>query len=109
MISRDSAGRNCRFSTFSHSKPCGFRDATTNPSPRRDLFPFFIEKFIALLHSALRFAERIDWESLNTEFGAFYDDMVGGRRRRLPALGLLDLKHAASFSNEVLIERWGVV
>ena len=73
-----------------------------------DLFRSRLENLISPRHPLVVLARRIEWEALNTEFGAFYGDAVVGQPPKATRLmaGLLYLKHAFSLSDETLLERW---
>ncbi len=81
---------------------------TPEVTPQDDLFRSRLENLIAPRHPLVLLAQRIDWEGLNTEFGAFYEDAVVGQPPKATRLmaGLLYLKHTYSLSDEALLERW---
>jgi transposase, IS5 family len=81
---------------------------TPEVTPQDDLFRSRLENLIAPRHPLVLLARRIDWEGLNTEFGAFYEDAVVGQPPKATRLmaGLLYLKHTYSLSDEALLERW---
>jgi IS5 family transposase len=66
-----------------------------------------IDKFIYLRHPLVKWAEAMDWRSLENEFGYLYKDEPDSPqlRTRLPA-GLSILAHAYSLSDEAACERW---
>jgi transposase, IS5 family len=81
---------------------------TPEVTPQDDLFRSRLENLIAPRHPLVLLARQIDWEGLNTEFGAFYEDAVVGQPPKATRLmvGLLYLKHTYSLSDEALLERW---
>jgi hypothetical protein len=66
-----------------------------------------IDKFIYLRHPLVKWAEAMDWRSLQNEFGYSYKDEPDSPwlETRLPA-GLSILAHAYSLSDEAVCERW---
>ena len=81
---------------------------TPEVTPQEDLFRSRLENLISPRQPWVLLARWIDWEGLNTEFGALYEDAVVGRPPRATRLmtGLLYLKHTYSLSDEALLERW---
>ena len=81
---------------------------TPEITPQGDLFRSRLENLIAPRHPLVLLARQIDWEGLNTEFGAFFEGAVVGQPPKATRLmvGLLYLKHAYSLSDEALLERW---
>ena len=52
---------------------------TPDVTPGDDLFRSRLESLISPPHPLVQLARRINWEGLNTEFGAFYEDTVVGQ------------------------------
>ena len=88
---------------------------TPEVTPQDDLFRSRLENLIAPRHPLVLLAQRIDWEGLNTEFGAFYEDAGVGEPPRATRLmvGLLYLstptvfptRHCSSAGSKILIGR----
>ena len=71
------------------------------------MFRSRLDNLISPRHPLVPLAQRIDWEGLNKDFGAFYEDTVVGQppKKTRPMARLPYLKHAFSLSDEVLLER----
>ena len=77
------------------------------PTGQKDMFRPRIEEMIAMDHPLIRLAGKIDWGSLETGFGAVYEDKPG--RPALPTrlmAGVAILKSMYNLSDEGLCERW---
>ena len=76
-------------------------------SGQKDLFRARLDQIIAMSHPLAKLARSVDWEFLETRFGAAYTDKPGHPPlpTRLMA-GLAILKHMHDLSDEVLCERW---
>jgi IS5 family transposase len=69
--------------------------------PSEDLFRARLSNQLVLKHPMIRLAGLIDWESLETEFGALYHETLGrpGKPMWL-MIGLTYLKHSYNLSDE---------
>jgi transposase, IS5 family len=76
-------------------------------SGQKDLFRARLDQIIDMSHPLAKLARSVDWEFLETRFGAAYTDKPGHPPlpTRLMA-GLAILKHMHDLSDEVLCERW---
>jgi transposase, IS5 family len=76
-------------------------------SGQKDLFRARLDQIIDMNHPLAKLARSVDWEFLETRFGAAYTDKPGHPPlpTRLMA-GLAILKHMHDLSDEVLCERW---
>ena len=75
--------------------------------PSDDLFRARLSNQLDLKHPLIRLAELIEWQGLETEFGALYHETLGrpGKPTRL-MVGLTYLKHTYNLSDEQVCERW---
>jgi IS5 family transposase len=73
-----------------------------------DLFSVRLSNFLNQRHELVQLAKIIDWDTLDTEFGQFFEPIKGA-----PALptrllaGLHCLKHAFALADEAVVKGWG--
>ncbi len=72
-----------------------------------DLFHARLSNQLDLKHPLVRLAALIDWQRLETAFGAFYHETADrpGKPMRL-MVGLTYLKHTYNLSDEEVCTRW---
>jgi hypothetical protein len=70
---------------------------TPEGTPQDDLFRSRLENLISPRHPLVLLAQRIDWEGLNTEFGACYEDAVVGPEDLDFSLRLQELGYKALY------------
>ncbi len=77
------------------------------PSGQTDLFNTRLVDFLNQRHELVLLATVIDWKTLDSEFGQFFEPVNGAPAlpTRLVA-GLHYLKHAFGLSDEAVVERW---
>ncbi len=77
------------------------------PSGQADLFNSRLDDFLNQRHELVFLATVIDWDTLDSEFGQFYEPIKGAPvlPTRLVA-GLHYLKHSYGLSDEALVEPW---
>jgi len=76
-------------------------------SGQNDLFKGRLDQIVDMNRPLMKLARTIDWDFLETSFGAVYSDGPG--QPPLPTrlmAGLAILKHTDDLSDEVLCERW---
>ncbi len=79
----------------------------TPPPEQDDLFRARLVEMIDLRHELVKFAELIDWEIFDREWGGVFPSHTGrpATPSRLVA-GLLYLQHAFALSDEAVMARW---
>lgn len=75
-------------------------------TPQLSIFDTPLERFIDLGHELCILSKRIDWDSVEEEFSAYYSDIGRPSVPIRKMVGLLLLKHIYNLSDEATVARW---
>ena len=80
---------------------------STEKIAQEELFRMHLDQMLNMNHELIKLSKLIDWDSLDQEWGAFFQSDKGApaTRTRLIA-GLHYLKHLYNLSDEQVVDRW---